>query len=78
MLLKRNGLYKNRMKQGIRDAPEGWLLCLVAFLPSRRIVHDRDIEIFGLEWQHVTVLLGNILVRITLERCLAKVETANE
>lgn len=69
MLLKRNGLHKNRMKQGIRDA-EGWLLWLVAFLPSRRIVHDRDIEIFGLEWQHVTVLLGNILVQITLERCV--------
>lgn len=69
MLLKRNGLHKNRMKQGIRDA-EGWLLCLVAFLPSRRIVHDMDIEIFGLEWQPVTVLLGNILVQITLERCV--------
>lgn len=68
MLLKRNGLPKNKVRQGIRDAPKQQLLHLVTFLVSGRVVHDRDIKILSLERQPIIILFGNTLLWITLER----------
>lgn len=68
MLLKRNGLPKNKVRQGIRDAPKRQLLHLVTFLVSGRVVHDRDIKILSLERQPIIILFGNTLLWITLER----------
>lgn len=70
MLLKRNGLHKIRMKQGNQRCSRRMAVMSGGIFPSRRIVHDRDIEVFGLEWQPVIVLFGNILVWIVLQRCV--------